>query len=55
MLNIRPKLIDNELTAHQPLIFTQGCNIDQILMIREYVYFIAKDNSSEFCDGGYDT
>ena len=33
MLNISPKLFDNESPAHQPLRFTQGCGIDNILMI----------------------
>ena len=47
MLNITLKLFENELLAHHPLIFTKGCGIDQIIMIREYIYFIAKEDSSE--------
>ena len=47
ILNIRPKLFENEYPAHHPLRFTQGCDIEQIIMILDYVYFIAKDNSSE--------
>ena len=50
MLNVRPKLFDNELPEHHPLRFTQGCGIYQILMIRQYVYFIAKDNSLELLE-----
>ena len=47
MLNIRPKLFENESPANHPLRFTQGCGVYQILMIREYVYLIAKEDSSE--------
>ena len=47
MMNIMPKLFNNESPAHHPLIFTQGCGTVQIIMIRKYVYFIAKENSSE--------
>ena len=47
ILNIRPKHFDNESPAHHPLRFTQGCDIYQILIIWEYVYFIAKNNSSK--------
>ena len=47
MLNIRPKIFDNESPARYPLIFAQGRGIDHILIILEYVYFIAKNNSSE--------
>ena len=50
MLNIRPKLFENESPVHHTLRFTQGCGIDQILMIREQVYFIAKENSLEFIE-----
>ena len=45
MLNNRPKIFDNYLPAHHPLILTQGCGIDQVIMILEYVYFTAKNNS----------
>ena len=47
MQNISPKLSENELSAHQPLRFTQGCGIDQIFIIWKCVYFIAKYNYTE--------
>ena len=47
MLNVRPNLYENELQAHHPLRFTQGCGIDQIIMIGECVYLLAKNNFSE--------
>ena len=47
MLNIRPKRFENEFPAHFTFIFNQGCGIEQILMMREYVYFLDKDNTSE--------
>ena len=47
MVNINPKLFDNESPENHPLRFTQGCDIGQIIMIREYIYFIAKENSLE--------
>ena len=47
MLNIIPKISENESLDHYPLRFTQGSGIFQILAILEYVHFIAKDNSSE--------
>ena len=47
MLNVRPKIFENESPVHHPLGLTQGCSIDHILMIQEYVYFITKNNSLE--------
>ena len=48
MLNIRPKLFDNESPVHHPLIFTQGYGRDKKIMIRKEVYFIATENNLEF-------
>ena len=53
MLNIRPKIFENESPAHYPLIFTQGRGIYQILMVLEYVYFISKENSLELLKAFY--
>ena len=47
MLKIRPKLFEDESVENHSLRFTQVCGIDHIVMIREYVNFIAKENSSE--------
>ena len=48
MMNVRIKLSENDLPEHHPLIFNQGYDIDHIIMIREYVYFITKKNSTEY-------
>ena len=39
MLNISPKLFENEFPSHHPLRFAQG---------KKYIYITAKENSSEF-------
>ena len=46
-MNIRPKIFKSESPLHHPLRFTQGYGIDQIFMIRKYVYFIVKENPLE--------
>ena len=48
MLNIRPKLFNNESPPHYSLRITYYHIMYQIFMIREYVYITAKENSLEF-------
>ena len=47
MINVSPKIFENDSPTHYPLRLTNGYTIDHTFMIRKCVYFLDEENPRE--------